>query len=84
MKKTKTKAAASAVRKSSKAAPAKVTLPNLKLADGNDGLRQALEILRDSSQTPVIMTMGISRRRGSDLISVRVSRPLRRGISMSM
>ncbi|MEO8369194.1 MAG: hypothetical protein ABI806_08345 [Candidatus Solibacter sp.] len=51
MKKTKTKAAASAGRRSVKAAPAKATLPNLKLASGNDGLRQAIDILRDSSET---------------------------------
>jgi len=51
MKKSKTKAAASAGRKSSKAASAKTALPKLNLAEGGDGLRQALEILRDSSQT---------------------------------
>lgn len=51
MKKTKTKAAASGRRKSIKAAPAKATLPNLKLAAGNDGLREAIQILRDSAQT---------------------------------
>ena len=51
MKKTKTKAAASHGRKSTKAAPAKATLPNLKLAEGVDGLRQAIKVLRDSSET---------------------------------
>ncbi len=51
MKKSKTKAAASARRKSTKAAPAKATLPNLKLAAGTDGLHQAIDVLNDTSQT---------------------------------
>jgi hypothetical protein len=49
MKKTKTKAAASKASKSNRAASAKTALPNLKLVSGGDGLRQALAILRDSS-----------------------------------
>jgi len=51
MKKNKTKAAPSIGRKSTKAAPAKAKLPDLKLAEGVDGLRQAIAVLRDSSQT---------------------------------
>jgi hypothetical protein len=51
MKKMKTKAAASTGRKSTRVAPAKETLPDLKLAAGADGLRQAIKVLRDSSDT---------------------------------
>ena len=50
MKKNKTKAGASRAAKSSRAS-AKTTVPNLKLAEGADGLRQALAILRDASQS---------------------------------
>jgi hypothetical protein len=41
---------ASSARKSVKAAPPKATLPNLKLADGTDGLRQAIDVMKDASQ----------------------------------
>jgi len=51
MKKTKKKAAAPRARKSAKAAPAKSRIPDLKLAQGVDGLRQAIGILRDQSQS---------------------------------
>jgi hypothetical protein len=51
MKKTKTKAAASHVAKSTKAAVARETLPDLKLAPGAGGLRQAIMILRDPADT---------------------------------
>jgi hypothetical protein len=51
MKKTKTKAAASTAPKSTKAAPAKAKLPDLKLAEGTDGLHQAIKVLLDSSET---------------------------------
>src|SRR5215471_7179560 len=49
MKKAKKKAAASARRKSA-IEPGKASLPNLKLSEGTDGLREALEVLKDTSQ----------------------------------
>src|SRR5258708_29664483 len=51
MKKTKIKAAASTAPKSTKAAPATAKLPDLKLAEGVDGLRQAIKVLLDASET---------------------------------